>query len=730
MKHREIFGEARWLSPRKSLDAALFRSEIEIKNVFQKAEITVCGLGWFILYINGKRVGADEFVPSYSDYHERPNMNLVYPLNDEQTHRIYVMKYDVAKYLHAGKNILGAAVGGGYYHQTVRKAEGNMNYGEIKLCYKLDVDGESFYSNRKDVVCSPGFFKSSNLFHGETLDFTGFDRKWNTVDGALPDDEEPFEIVPPKSEFYIQTCPADRVIETLKPELVKDFGDYSVYKIERNISGYPVVMCENAGETVVMECAENLNDDLTLNNMSVGFNEQRQIETFITDEEKIYHPFFCWFGFRYFTLTNNAKPVEIRVIHSDVDVTSDFECSDETLNWYYKTFVNTQLSNMHSGVPSDCPHRERLGYTGDGQLTCNAVMTEFDAESFYRKWIADIWDCQDKTTGRVQHTAPFAGGGGGPAGWGGAIINVTYQFYRHYGHKNELEAMYPSMEKFVEYMESRTENGLIVREEKDGWCLGDWCTPTKIEIPEEFVNTTMFISQLKHMIFCAEALGKAHEKYERLIAKYSQAVTKKYFDEATGNFFSNIQGANAFAVNCGLGDERTVENTVKKYSEKTEFDTGIFGTEILFNVLYRTGNGELATRLFANKGEVSFDFMRRSRATTLWENWNGEASHSHPMFGASTEFLFEEILGIKQTENSIRYDKVIISPAFPECLDFAKGKIATPHGEIAVVWERCDKKIKICIDLCGGIDAVFVNDNKKFSLHIGTNEFIFDNSVA
>lgn len=730
MKHREIFGEAHWLSPRSSLDAALFRSDIEIKKQIKKAEITICGLGWFILYINGKRVGVDEFVPAYSDYHERPDLSLYYPLNDEWSHRIYVMKYDGAKYLHSGKNVVGIAVGGGYYHQTVRKAEGNMNYGEIKLCYKIDADGEVFYSNRKDVTCSPGFFKKSNLYFGETLDFSGFDRKWNTVDGTLADGEEPLEVVPPKSDFFVQDCPSDRVAETLVPEFVKDFGEYSVYKIERNVSGYPVVMCELAGETVVMECAENLNDDLTLNNMSVGFNEQRQMETFITDEGKIYQPFFCWFGFRFFTLTNNARPVEIRVIHSDIDVTSAFECSDETLNWYYRTFVNTQLSNMHSGVPSDCPHRERLGYTGDGQLTCNAVMTEFDAESFYRKWIADIWDCQDKTTGHVQHTAPFAGGGGGPAGWGGAIINVPYQFYRHYGHRNELEAMFSSMEKFVEYMESRTENGMIVREEKDGWCLGDWCTPTKIEIPEELVNTTMFISQLKRLIFCAKVLGRPYDKYESLITKYSRAVTEKYFDETTGDFFNNIQGANAFAVDCGLGDERTIENIVKKYSEKTEFDTGIFGTEILLNVLYKTGNGELATRLLANKGEVSFDFMRRAGATTLWENWNGEASHSHPMFGASTEFLFEEILGIKQGKETVRYDQITIAPAFPECLGFAKGKITTPHGEVAVSWKRCGNKIEICIDLCDGINASLVAFNKKMPLTVGKNEFVLNNPVT
>ena len=723
MEHREIFSDARWLSPKASLDAALFRAEIELESDAENAEITISGLGYFILYINGQRVGEDEFVPAYSDYHDRPDMCLEYPLNDIWSHRIYALKYDVKKYLNKGKNVIGIMVGGGMYHQNVRHSEGNVNYGEIKVCYKLCVNSEVFYSNRKTVKCSPGFFKKSNLYYGETLDFTGFDRKWNTLEGELADGEEPLEITAPKTEYYIQDCPTDKVIETLKPELVKDFGDYSVYRIEKNISGYPVVRCDKAGETVVMECAENLYDDLTLNNMSVGYNTQRQIEIITTDGGELFHPYFCWFGFRYFTLTNNAKPVEVRVIHADVDVTSDFECSDETLNWYYKTFVNTQLSNMHGGVTSDCPHRERLGYTGDGQLTCNAVMTELDAESFYRKWIADIWDCQDKSTGHVQHTAPFTGGGGGPAGWGGAIINVPYHYFRHYGNRDELEAMFPSMEKFVEYMESRCEDGLIVREEKDGWCLGDWCAPEKIQIPEPLVNTTLFITQLKNLIYCAKALGKPYDRYEKLIADHSEAVNRKYFDPSTGDFLNDIQGANSFAVDCGLGDERTVKNIIRKYGEKTEFDTGIFGTELVLRVLYNAGAGDLATALLANKGEVSFEHMRQAGATTLWENWNGEASHSHPMFGASTEFLFEEILGIKQAENSVRYDKVVISPVFAECLSYAKGKITTPHGEISVSWKKENGKIKVGITLCEGINAVFCHKGQKNNLSAGANEF-------
>lgn len=721
MNHKEIFNDARWLSPQEDLDAALFRSEIELDKPADEAEITISGLGWFILYINGKRVGKDEFVPAYSDYHERPDMNLSYPLNDTQSHRIYVLRYNVKKYLNLGKNVIGIMVGGGYYHQLVRKAEGNMHYGKIKVCYKLDVDGKIFNSNKNDVFYSSGFFKKSNLFVGEVLDYTEFNRSWNTSSGNLTNPITPVEVQPMNSEYYYQDCPADSVVEVLIPTLVKKFDDYSVYKVEKNISGYPVIRCDIPGETVIMECAEDLHPDMTINNRSVGYNEQRQIEKITTDGGKTFHPYFCWFGFQYFSLTNNATPVEVRVIHSDISVTSDFECSDETLNWYRKAFINTQLSNMHSGVPSDCPHRERLGYTGDGQLTCNAVLTQMDAEKFYKKWLGDICDCQDKSSGHVQHTAPFAGGGGGPAGWGGAIINVPYQLYRHYGNRSELEQVFPSMEKFVDYMESRCEKGLIVREELDGWCLGDWCAPEKLILPEEFVNTTMFISQLKRMIFCAKVLGKPYDKYENYICKHTDAIDKKYFDKSTGDYFNNIQGANAFAIDCGLGNKKTIENIVEKYSNKTEFDTGIFGTEILLNTLYKSENGDLATKLLANKGEVSFDFMRRAGATTLWENWNGQESHSHPMFGASTEFLFEEILGIKQTENSVRYDHVVISPVFPKFLNFAKGKITTPHGEIAVSWERGAKGVSVSINLCDGIKASFEGE-ESISLKKGYNK--------
>ena len=720
MTHREIFGDARWLIAPDSPDAALFRKTFTIRSV-RNAVITICGLGYFRLTVNGRRVGTDEFVPPVSDYHARCDMALSYPLNDRQSHRIYVMRYDLSDYLRAGENVLGVAVGGGFYHQTQRLAEGNMSYGDVKLCFRLETAEDTILSDA-DVLCSGGCYRSVNLFHGEVRDYTGFERDWNMPGAKLNGWRNAVCVVPPQSSYYIADCPTDRIAERLYPELVKDHGDYSVYRVSRNITGYPVVTCAAAGETVELECAENIFDDGTLNSRSVGFGTQRQRATFITDGSTEYHPDFTWFGFRYFSLTNNARPVEVRVIHADVPVTSAFRCSDDLLNWYRDAFINTQQCNMHGSIPSDCPHRERLGYTGDGQLTCDAVMTQFDAASFYRKWIADILDCQDIETGHVQHTAPFSGGGGGPAGWGGAIIVVPYTYFRHTGDMALLRNVYPRMQKFVQYMESRCEDGLIIREEKDGWCLGEWCTPDKVEIPEPFVNTTLFISQLRQLIYCAEALGEDASAYEALISTHSEAVRRAY--ETDGVFCGGIQGADAFALDCGLGDARTLDHLVRQYTALGEFDTGIFGTPALLRVLFENGHADTAYALLANRGEGSFDAMRRADATTLWENWNGEASHNHPMFGAGTVCLFRYLLGIRQSERANGMRDFVISPVFPKGLDHAAGQITTPCGSIGVQWKRESDGIRLTVELCADVAAKLEIGDKTQALSAGQTCFI------
>ena len=196
------------------------------------------------------------------------------------------------------------------------------------------------------------------------------------------------------------------------------------------------------------------------------------------------------------------------------------------------------------------------------------------------------------------------------------------------------------MLNFLDYMELRSENGLVVREELGGWCLGDWCSPgNKNLIPEPFVNTYFLIKAFKQVIEMSEVIGKPTEELKTRLENVKNAFTKAYYDEETGTFASSVECADAYAYDIGLGDERTLESIVSKYEALGEFDTGIFGTDILIRVLCNNGYKDLAFKLLTSEKENTFYNMKKHGATTLWENWNGEASHSHPMFGAVVEYI-------------------------------------------------------------------------------------------
>ncbi len=721
MTHNELFAPAKWVMPKEDLTCAVFKNTFCVDALSSLVEIVISGLGYFNLYINGDRVGDDYFVPAYSDYipRTRENMELEYPLNDKMDNRIYCMKYDISPYLHLGENTIEVMVGGGYFHQIDRYAEGNMDYGNIRLCYKISNADDVLSVSNTSVKYQQGFVKKSSLFYGEIQDFTDIDNTWYGT--VLCDNMENVPV-------YIQSCNTDKPKRSFNPVKVKDLGDCSLYDVGENITGFAIVRCNKKNEKIVLEYAENINDDFTLRFDSTGYDcrkqgFQKQGDTFITDgEREAYYPNFVWHGFRYFTVTNNAEVKSVVEIHADCNITSAFECSDDTINWLYGTYVHTQLCNTHSAVMTDCPHRERLGYTGDGQLCSIAGMLTLDMQSIYKKWIYDLIDCQDKTTGHVQHTAPFAGGGGGPAGWGGAMLTVPYNYYKQYGEFDFLKECYPYMKSFVKYMESRCENGIIVKEEDGGWCLGDWCTIDKVEISAEFVNTCMYISQLNLVKEVEEILSMDNTETDALIQTHRASVLKQFPMDSKGSFLDGIQGADAFAVDCGIGFNETLNRLYEKYAKNTTYDTGIFGTYLLNGVLLNNGYADLALKLLSNKTQGSYYNMKSNGATTLWERWNGEDSHNHPMFGASVRYLFDSVLGITQKNDSYGYDKILIAPAENTFLSFAKGYIHTVKGKISVEFKKGDN-VEFVITLPPDTTAEFVYGSYKATLHGGENKF-------
>ena len=692
MNFGELFGSAEWVTCESGCTSPVIKGSFFIEKP-ERAEITVCGLGFFRLWINGREVSEDKFVPVNSQYCKRDLTAFEYPITDELSYRTYAVRYDISKFLVGGENDIRAVLGCGWFAQKKRNAEGYTKYGDIKLCYKIDAedrDGKlyTFVSDEK-LLWRQSRITENNIYFGEAHDMDLSD-ELTARDGFKKVIKAPAY----ETEFFIQDCPADRVTRIIEPKKLADLGAVSVYDMGENISGYPVVAATEDGAYITVRCSEEINADGTLNFDSCDPGQIQCDEYRNAKKGEECMPWFTWHGFRYFELTNNAKPVRCEVVHSDCAVTSAFESDSEMLNWLYDAYIRTQLSNMHSGVPSDCPHIERLGYTGDGQLCCEAARMLLDSQKFYQKWLEDISDCQNTDNGHVQHTAPFMGGGGGPAGWGGAIAVVPYEMYKIYGDRETFRRYLPKILRYFDYLDSRSSGGLVCREEQGGWCLGDWCTPEPIAICESFVNTALCVKQMLMTKEAAEAIGKKEtaQMLGRRIEEKRQAILNAYYSPQTGSFIGDVQGANSFATDIGLGGERAYENTRKKYSAADAFDTGIFGTDILTRVLFEHGDANTAFRLLTSEGKGSFYNMKKHGATTIWENWDGERSHSHPMFGAATRYLFSFILGITQEKTSAGYEHILIAPQIPDGLDYASGHITTVRGKISVTFKRTESE--------------------------------------
>ena len=729
MDQRSMFGQAQWVCAGQYAsndlgkpDAGgvpyfpILRSHFNANGV-KKATLRVLGLGFFHCYINGKEISDDRFLPLSTDFEPREN----YPTNEKLTgHRIYVPEYDVTELIQSGENVLALHFGGGWY-TFVRE---NCHYGEAKAIFRLvletDAGVQEVVSSCADKI-GDSFVKTYNFTQYENQDYTGFD---DASLGANFDDSPWPKAVPARpldTEYLFCDCPADREFELLPATPTAVDG---IYDIGKNCANLPVLKLNGKkGTAVKITMAELLMPDGSL-------RWGHQSMTFVSDGTgRVVQPMFTWFAYRYIQVEGEAELLGARVVHTDVEVTASFECDNVTLNWLFDAFINTQQSNMHGGIPSDCPHLERRGYTGDGQLVCHAGMTVMDSRAFYHKWIGDISDCQDVYTGHVQYTAPYLKSGGGPGGWGCAIVEVPYQYYLHYGDAEPMTRLYGQMLRYFDYLEAHSANGLVVSDKPGEWCLGDWCAPDVVALPAAFVNNYFYVKSLKRTVEIAKLVGREVDvpMLEDRIEKRKAAIMAAYYNTWDHNFFGSFQGANAFALDIGLGDKRTYENMVGYYEKLGRFDTGIFGTEIVSRVLFERGNADLAVKLLTSEDMISFEGMRRSNGTTIWEYWpqtNKNRSFNHPMFGAVVAHLFDYLLGIGQKGDTVGYEKIVIRPQLTGKLNRVSGSRTVPSGKISVSYVKNEETVDWTVVIPENLEAVFEFKDEKRSLASGENRFV------
>ena len=395
------------------------------------------------------------------------------------------------------------------------------------------------------------------------------------------------------------------------------------------------------------------------------------------------------------------EDIDIRIVHTDVDTVGSFECSNALFNKIHENYTRTQLGNFHGSFSSDCPHRERLGYTGDGQVITESTIFNFDMRQFYLKWLDDIDDARNKKTGYVPHTAPFGGGGGGPA-WGSAYVIVPWLYYLYYGDSEVLYKHYSGMKHWVDYLGTRTDGDyIVVREEPNGWCLGDWATPDKIELPEPLVNTAYYYHVSHIMSKVAGVLQNEtdRERFSVLADSIRLNFNNQFLDPETLNYWEGRQGANIFPLAFGLVPDlihkEVFTNLIDHLKEIDEhFDTGILATPLLLDVLTDLKQHDLAYRIMNQRDFPSFgDYIEGKGATTLWENWDGGSSHSHPMYGSVIRWFYNDLAGINPVEEAPGFKKFDLKPVFPEDLKFVKCDYNSNYGLIRSEWMKKTKDI-------------------------------------
>ncbi|WP_321370316.1 family 78 glycoside hydrolase catalytic domain [uncultured Draconibacterium sp.] len=703
--------------------APLFRKEFNAPKQVEKAVAYVTGLGYFEMYLNGNKVGDDVLVPNQTNYGKRPGLSEEFiPVDDNfREYKVMYLAYDISDQMVSGANTFGAILGNGFYNPA---KHWDLGYGSPRLLMQVHV---AYTDGTEDVIVSDESWKVSKspilmdmVFYGEHYDARLEQDGWCSAGFDDSTWENAVLRKAPEGKLMAHTAHPDKVYETLEPIRIEKMynGNYKVdFGIE--ISGW--VRLKNvegpAGHKV------------EINYMSNTFSGDNSY-IFKGEGKENYAARFNWFVFREVEIVNWPGVLEpenicAEAINTYIEESADFETSNPLFNEVNKIWKRSQTDNMHGGIASDCPHRERSPYTGDGQVACITVMHNFDAQNFYYKWIQDIIGAQNIETGYVPNGAPWQPGCGGGVAWGAAVNIMPWEFYVHYGAVDMLEEAYEPMKEYVRYMQTWVDDEGIMYSQRVGlngdvlrWFnLGDWVTPGDLP-PDELVHTFYFWRCTDITAKTVAALGnnKEAKKYAELAEATKLAFHKRFFDAEKGTYGNS--GANIFALKMGV-PEAEYQRVIKALKEnikknKGHLDTGIFGTQFFFEVLTENGMHDLAYEAMNKKEEPGYGRWLTLGATTSWEHWDTGGSHNHPMFGGGLVWLYRQLAGMQADEEIPGYRHIIFHPQPVEEMEFAKYYNKTPYGKAGIKWQQTEGKLNVDISVPVGCTATVILPGADF----------------
>ncbi len=685
-----------------------FRKEIKLTGKIKKARAYISGLGYYELYVNGSKSGDHVLSPNQTNYDRRQLEKWDETRIGNMNTTVLYETHDITSALKEGVNTLGVILGNGWYQQANRPENPQYLYGSPRVIAQFEIEYENgqkeTITTDESWLTSTGPILYNGLHSGEIYDARlelkgwaqpGFDDSaWKSVELVRP----------PTGTLKAQTSPPDRVTKTIKPVLVSQ-PEKGIYRFDMGqmISGWArLIISGEKGTKIKLVFTEEFGP-------TYG-----QTDTYILKGEgtEIWEPRFTWHAFRYVDVFGSPSEltlenIEGRVVNTDVSNAGTFECSNPLFNKILTNYRWTQLGNMHGGVPSDCPHRERRGYTGDGQISAPSAIYNFDMAQFYTKWIGDISDGQNHKTGYVPNTTPYDDGGGGTP-WGSAYVIIPWNMYLFYGDTEILQRHYSGMKHWIEFMKNNLNNdGILVNQG-----LGEWVPPDIVEIEPDYVNTCYYFWCCNLMTEVARILNENSDEnnFRELAEQASTDINKMYFNVRDSMYSVGRQGANVYPLGFGFATNENKNAIFEKLLEilrnnNFHFDTGILGTPLLLEVLTEQGRTDLAYTLMNQRDFPSFGYMIEKGATTIWETFQGDVSHSHPMFGSVTQWFYQHLGGIVPDATNPGFKHTIIKPYPVNGLEFAHTTYPSLYGLIETNWKFSGEDFELKVKIPANTDA-------------------------
>lgn len=696
---------ARWIqSPNENNSIApLFRKEFILDQDVEDAFVYVSGLGYYELYINGAKIGDHVLDPATTEYNKIA---------------LYVT-YNVTKFLNRGINVVGAILGNGFFSPL---EEGLRKYGErprllMQMNIRLKNGTIVMVVTDEAWKVSEGPIAYNSIWNGEVYDARLEKVGWSSPDFDASGWKNAEVISASDVELRSQMAPPIKVTRNIRPiRITNPRPGVYVYDFGQNFAGWTKLTVSGPrGTKINLRHAELLNDDGMI--YAENLRSAKATDVYILKGEGLetYEPRFTYHGFRYVEVTGFPGEPKLenllgRVVHSSVETTGNFTCSNELLNKIQANIIWGQLSNL-MGIPTDCPQRdERMGWMGDAHLSAEEAIYNFWMPSFYEKWVRDIMVSQ-ADDGSVPDVVPphWSIYPADPA-WGTACVLIPWYLYQYYGDVRILEGSYPCMKSWVDFLTNNARNYVLPYSK-----YGDWVEPGHVasEItPGELVSTGYYYLDAKILSEVAHVLGRSEDEnaYSSLADRISDAFNRAFLDKSIGQYAKGSQTSNAFALHLGIVPKTYVNQVVDNLIDDIyrvhngHLNTGILGTKFLLESLTDLGYCDVMYKIATQETYPSWGYWIRLGATTLWERWEpinetggGMASYNHIMFGSIGKWFYANLAGIKA--GSPGYSKITIRPYPVGDLKWVKAHVKTIRGVVSSSWIRTEKSFSLNVTI-------------------------------